>query len=65
MLDLKTNIHATLGGQTALHYAAMNGHAAIVELLLAGGADANAESMDQIRLLHCAANGGHTAVVVL
>ena len=66
LLDLKTNIHATNGpGHLALHYAAMNGHAAIVELLLVGGADANAESTAQARLLHCAANGGHTAVVLL
>jgi hypothetical protein len=65
LLDLKTNIHATLEGHTALHYAATNGHAAIVELLLAGGADANAENTNQARPLHCAANGGHTAVVLL
>ena len=65
LLDLKTNIHVTLEGHTALHYAATKGHAAIVELLLAGGADANAENTNQARPLHCAANGGHTAVVLL
>ena len=35
------------GGMTALHYAAMSGHVAAMELLLAHGADPNAK--DRVR----------------
>ena len=52
-------------GRTALHYAATNGRTAVVELLLATGAELNAEDDNKVRPLHTAAYAGHTAVVLL
>ncbi len=51
-------------GLTPLHYAAMNGHKAIVEWLLTEGADINAvDDLFGWTPLHCAADNGDQGVV--
>lgn len=50
-------------GQTALHYAAQNGHDAIVKLLLRRGAQIDAPSSYQQTALMLAAASGHALVV--
>ena len=51
-------------GRTALHYAAMQGKADVVEFLLSRGADVNAKDKDFGFIpLHHAASGGHKDVV--
>ena len=49
-------------GRTALHLAAFNGHADIVEALLRHGADVNAKDKDGYTALHWAATLGHAEV---
>jgi rhodanese-related sulfurtransferase len=51
--------------EKALHWAARNGHEAVVQLLLEKGADIEAKSIDRWTALHCAARDGHEAVVQL
>ena len=53
----------TSSGCTALHAAALNGHAACVAALSAAGCDVDAQSQNGSSALHNAANGGHVAVV--
>lgn len=48
---------------TALHYAAFAGHAEIVDLLLAAGADVNARSTNGSTVLMMAVREGHEALV--
>lgn len=50
-------------GDTALHWAAMSGHATIVEFLVSNGADVNARNQFRDTPLHWAAMNGHTAIV--
>jgi len=52
-------------GRTALHYAASNGHEAIVRLLLERGADPEGGSHGHHTALRAAAENGHVAVVKL
>jgi ankyrin repeat protein len=52
-------------GQTALSWAAMGGHEAMVELLLEKGADMECRSNDYRKPLWWAAKKGHKAVVKL
>lgn len=55
----------TFGDWTAVADAARNGHAALVERLLAIGANPKATDGDGWTALHLAARGGHSAVVRL
>ena len=50
-------------GCSALSDAAMRGHAGVVSLLLAAGAQVDAPRKDGKTALHCAAEQGHAAVV--
>ena len=50
-------------GQTALHYAAYNGHTVIVQLLIDAGVDINQRDNFGFTALHFAAQNGHNAVV--
>ena len=50
-------------GETALHMAAMYGHAGIVRFLVSKGADVNALNRDGSTPLHWAAGHGHAAIV--
>jgi len=52
-------------GRTPLHVAAMRGHAKIVEVLLAKGADPTLEDNDGWTPLHWAMSGGYTDVTRL
>jgi ankyrin repeat protein len=52
-------------GETALHWAAGNGHEAVVWLLVEAKADVNAKNNDRGTALHRAAKNGHEAVVKL
>ncbi|XP_046983144.1 ankyrin repeat domain-containing protein 54-like [Schistocerca americana] len=49
-----------VGGLTALHWAALNGHAAVVRLLLSAASDPNARTQGGRTPLHFAALNGHT-----
>ena len=53
------------GNATPLHYASQKGHTAVVELLLAAGADVTAVSGFNMTALHFASLNGHKAVVKL
>ena len=53
----------TIYGVTALHEAAMFGHAKVVEILIRAGADINAKKDGEVTALHEAAMFGHTKVV--
>lgn len=59
--------HAALcsNGAQALHIAAQHGQTAVVERLLAYGADIEHANVDGYRPLHCAVQEGHLAVVQL
>ncbi len=48
-------------GATALHHAATCGHAAVVEKLLAAGADADVQNSGGNTALHLAASKGESA----
>eukprot|EP00050_Salpingoeca_kvevrii_P021193 m.107600 g.107600 ORF g.107600 m.107600 type:complete len:130 (-) comp9226_c0_seq3:449-838(-) len=48
-----------------LHFAAIGGHGAVVELLLAHGADATQTDINGYTPLHCAAIFGHENVAAL
>ena len=52
-------------GNAPLHWAACNGHRDVAELLLAAGADVNAEDHGGDAPLHDAAQGGHAGLVEL
>ena len=52
-------------GETALHWAAKEGHEAVVRLLVEAKADVNAKNNDRETALHRAAKNGHEAVVKL
>ncbi len=64
-LGADPNVHTGKHNQTALHTAALQGNAAIVQLLLAHGADPNAKGNDGITPLLLAANQGHLGVARL
>ena len=51
------------GYQTALHWAADNGHLEVVRVLVKNGADINAGTLSDIRPLHNAVVGRHADVV--
>lgn len=57
------NAPSEAGGNTALHMACANGHAAIARLLLARGARADARNASGNTPLHWAAMNGHLACV--
>lgn len=60
------NVNArTLSERTALHVAAEEGHAGIVELLLKRGADTNIRNLDGKTALHIAAEKNHIEIVEL
>ncbi len=63
LLDKGANVNAkeSWGGQTALMWAAAEGHAPVVEALLAAGADACAAVDSGFTALFFAARGGHRA----
>ncbi|RGP60303.1 hypothetical protein FLONG3_10911, partial [Fusarium longipes] len=53
-------VHSESGnGYTALHFAAMNGNASIIQLLVRYGFDVMAKARDEATPLHLAAQGGH------
>jgi ankyrin repeat protein len=60
-----SDLHSWYDYKTALHLAALNGHAGCVRVLLAAGA--NVEAVDQLHAtaLHWAALGGHVTCVKL
>ncbi|KAK3986085.1 ankyrin-2 [Cladorrhinum sp. PSN332] len=49
--------------QTALFYAARNGHASAVEVLIEGGANPDRENRDGLKPLHVAASHNHGSVI--
>jgi len=51
------------GGNTALYYAALNGHAEIVRALAEAGADVNADNDFGSTPLHVASRAGHVEVI--
>ena len=59
------NVHASFGGPTALIVAARFGHVAIVEALLAHGADVNAEDNYGQTALYFAKKNSKTRVIEL
>lgn len=59
------NVHASFGGPTALIVAARFGHVAIVEALLAHGADVNAEDNYGQTALYFARKNSKTRVIEL
>jgi hypothetical protein len=65
LLNEGANVHATDGdgGWQALHLACREGHAAVVDALLAAGARPGDVSNGGWTSLHCAAAGAHTHVV--
>src|SRR5205814_1539407 len=68
ILDSEDNVDTESkdqGGQTALHWAAWNGHEAVVKLLLEKGAEPESKDQDGQTALHRAAENGHKAVVKL
>jgi hypothetical protein len=66
LLEAKADVKAKNNSeQTALHWAARNGHEAVVRLLLEAKADVEAKDNDRQTALHCAAIGGEMAVVRL
>lgn len=50
-------------GLTAMHNAATNGHAEIVDALLTAGAAPNARALSNATAVFCAAGAGHTGIV--
>ncbi|EDQ85210.1 uncharacterized protein MONBRDRAFT_12137 [Monosiga brevicollis MX1] len=52
-----------MDGYTGLHKAAYNGHLAVVELLIASGADVNVGTKDNWRPLHCAARWNKAHII--
>ena len=71
LLELNANVEAkSVAGETALHWAAMNGHSKVVDrLLIDGSANPNIKTNGKNRAgknrtpLHLAAEKGHAAVV--
>ena len=61
-VDVKSS---ATNGDTALHWAAIHGHAAVVELLVSKGADVKAVNKNGYTALHCAAIYGHAAIAEL
>ena len=69
-VDVNCNTSETLDkplleGLTPLYWAAVNGHAELVKLLLFNNADVNANRTDGATLLYVAAQNGHTEVLKL
>ncbi|KDO22156.1 TKL protein kinase [Saprolegnia parasitica CBS 223.65] len=56
-------VDADMAGITAMHFAAMRGHYAMLHVLSNAGGDVNAASLDGTTVLRCAATGGHSAAV--
>jgi ankyrin repeat protein len=66
LLDNSFDIHANIFNiKDALHWAAREGHEAVVRLLVEKGADIDAKSDDRWTALNHAARGGHETVVRL
>ncbi len=55
--------YTNLFGRTALHFACMNGHAEMAQLLIDLGADINAQDNNGFTPLHHAAKKGHSQLV--
>jgi ankyrin repeat protein len=64
-LLLESGLYKNSDGRAGLHWAAGEGHEAIVRLLLENGVDKESTSSHGRRVLHLAAENGHEAVVRL
>ncbi len=62
---VKARAFVNMPGWSPLIYAAFNGHAPVVEYLLANGADIDAQADNGFSALIAAARGGHEDVVVM
>lgn len=65
LLDEGTEVNELHAVGTALHWAALNGHAEVVAVLASRGADPNVKSDLLGTPLHAAANRGHSEVIVV
>ena len=65
LLDKGFSVHAEIGGNTALYLATVEGHEDIVRLLLAAGAEIEAQNRRGLRPLHMAALNGYDTLVEL
>jgi ankyrin repeat protein len=65
LLEVEGSLQTLDRGSTALQMAVVNGHCAIVEILLAAGADMNANFGDDESVLQAAAYEGQTEIVRL